>query len=90
MSKILLKFICFLKQELMKEAYNRSLDREGMNGLIILNAIYGNLPSNVQQQYDKLNVDDNDLIINVVIPLQVLIKDHSLQILTDTTKVYYY
>ena len=60
----------------------RSLDREGSNGLIILNAFYGKLP----QQMEEIN-NETENLINVFIPLQVLIKDHSLQILTDSSKV---
>jgi hypothetical protein len=66
----------------MKEAYSRSIERESPNGLIILKAVYGNLPDDIE------NIESaSDKMINVVVPLQVLVKDHSIQILSDTTKV---
>jgi hypothetical protein len=66
----------------MNEAYTRSVDREGSNGLIIINAFYGKLLS----QIEEIN-NETDELINVSIPLQVLVKDHSLQILTESSKV---
>jgi hypothetical protein len=66
----------------MKEAYSRSIERETPNGLLILKAVYGSLPQQLQ------NIESaSDKMINVTVPLQVLVKDHSLQILSDSTKV---
>ncbi len=66
----------------MKEAYSRSIERESPNGLIILKAVYGKLPENIE------NIESaSEKMINVIVPLQVLVKDHSLQILSDSSKV---
>ena len=68
----------------MKDAYTRSIEREGTNGLIILAAFYGKLPTQIE---DINNETEN--LTNVLIPLQLLIKEHSLQILNDSSKVSY-
>ena len=78
---ILINFVIVSQQELMKDAYARSIDREGQNGLIIIKGIYGKIDNST-----TIN-ETSEKIIHVTVPLQVLIKDHSLQILTDSTKV---
>jgi hypothetical protein len=66
----------------MSETYARIIDREGSNGLIILNAYYGKLPA----QINTISPETEN-VIDVVVPLQVLVNDHALQILTESTKV---
>ena len=68
----------------MKEACSRSVEREGENGLIIISALYGR----VSKQIDLINYD-TDNVIDVVMPLQSLVNNHALLILSSTTKVKY-
>lgn len=66
----------------MKESYNRSIEREGVNGLLIIKALYGKF----QNTIDMSNEDDDNLL-EVTVPLQLLVKDHSLVISALTNKV---
>jgi len=64
-------------QNLMTESVHRILEREGPNGLVITKAIYGKI-------IDK--DEESEKIIDVILPLQLLVKDHNLQILSDQSK----
>lgn len=67
-------------QELMKETVLRIIEREGQHGLIITKAIYGKI-------VDKHNPNfETEKIINVMIPIQLLVSDHSFNILSDQSK----
>jgi hypothetical protein len=66
----------------MKESYNRSIEREGVNGLLIIKAFYGKL----LETLDSLTNDDEN-VLDVTVPLQLLVKDHSLEISASTNRV---
>ena len=65
----------------MKETVARIVEKEGPNGLIIIKAFYGKI--------DKKNgptSETSEKVVDVQIPLQFLVKDRSLQIVSDQTK----
>jgi hypothetical protein len=67
----------------MKETVDRIVEKEGPNGLIITKAFYGKI--------DKKNgpaFETSEKVVDVQIPLQFLVKDRSLQIVSDQTKVF--
>ena len=75
------KRLALAAQTLMKETVARVLEKEGENGLLITKAYYGKLDENSSSS----NLDESKQI-NVRIPLQFLVQDHSLQILGENTK----
>lgn len=67
-------------QELMKETVQRIIEREGQQGLIIVKGIYGKFA-------DKDNPNfETEKVIDVTVPLQLLVRDHSFNILSDQSK----
>lgn len=68
----------------MKEAVERIIEKEGANGLIITKALYGKIEE--EDKTRTLNFD-NEKIIDVKVALQFLVKDHTLQIFSDQSKV---
>lgn len=67
-------------QELMKETVLRIIEREGVNGLIITKAIYGKIIDKDSPNFET------EKILDVVLPLQLLVKDHAFNILSDQSK----
>jgi DnaJ family protein C protein 11 len=65
-------------QEVLRSLIEQIQDREGSQGLLILQAHYGYLTSTTTESSLK--------IIDVTIPLQVLVKDSSLKIATTVSK----
>jgi DnaJ family protein C protein 11 len=66
-------------QEVLRSIVEQIKEREGSQGLIILDARYGLLPSSTTNE--NLNK-----IIDVTVPLQSLVKDTSLRIGTTASK----
>lgn len=67
---------------LMQETYNRIKEQEeNKNGLVITKALYGKLIESENRSLENLD----DQVIDVLIPLQCLVKDSHL-ILTDSSK----
>jgi DnaJ family protein C protein 11 len=65
-------------QEVLRSLVEQIKDREGSQGLLILQAYYGHLTSTINES--SLN------IIDVTIPLQTLVKDSTLKIETTVSK----
>ena len=87
----------------MKETVNRIVEKEGPNGLIIIKAIYGKIIDKNKWIIKKKNFFlfiylkfifispnfESEKILDIRIPLQFLVSDHNLQILSDQSKVIY-
>lgn len=67
-------------QELMKETVSRIIEREGEQGLIITKAIYGKFADKDNPNYET------EKVLDVTVPLQLLVQDHSFNILSDQSK----
>lgn len=65
-------------QEVLQTLVEQIKEREGAQGLIILEARYGLLSSSTNQNLNK--------IIDVTVPLQALVKDSTLRIGTTVSK----
>ena len=65
-------------QEVLRSSVEQIKDKEGAQGLIILEAHYGHITSTVNESSIK--------IIDVTIPLQTLVKDSTLRIETTVSK----
>jgi DnaJ family protein C protein 11 len=66
-------------QEVLRSLVEQIKDREGSQGLLILQAHYGHLSTTT-------TTESSLKIIDVTIPLQTLVKDSSLQISTTVSK----
>jgi len=66
-------------QEVLRSLVEQIKDREGSQGLLILQAYYGHLTSTIINE-SSMN------IIDVTIPLQTLVKDSTLKIETTVSK----
>ena len=66
-------------QEVLRNLVEQIKDREGSDGLIILEARYGRLNS-------PNTSDNSSKIIDVTVPLQALVKDSTLKISTTVSK----
>ncbi|CAF0903194.1 unnamed protein product [Brachionus calyciflorus] len=78
------KRLALAAQNLMKETVTRNIEKEGPNGLVITRALYGKLRD--EDKDGTRNVLENEKLVDVTIPLQFLVKDHTLQILNDQPK----
>jgi hypothetical protein len=65
-------------QEVLRSIVEQIKDKEGLQGLIILDARYGQLTSTINENSIK--------IIDVTVPLQALVKDSTLKIGTTVSK----
>jgi DnaJ family protein C protein 11 len=68
-------------QEVLRSLVEQIKEREGPQGLIILDARYGLLASSSTTTNENLNK-----IIDVTVPLQILVKDSTLRIGTTVSK----